>query len=218
MTHEVYVSDAGTQALLTRLAEAEETLRAIRNGEVDGLVINGPEGERVFTLKGAEHPYRIMVETMEEGAATLSAGAILYCNRRFAALLRTPYAQVLGAKITRFLAPESQPPFTGLVTACRQGSAHGEVDFLTPDGTLVPVALACGAFPVSESDHCCLVVTDLSARKAAEATIRQQNGEARAPGTAAHGGVGTRECRVRESEARLRMVVEHSPDLLFSPG
>jgi len=42
--------------------ETEETLRAILSGEVDGLVVSTPEGDRVFTLSGADYPYRIMVE------------------------------------------------------------------------------------------------------------------------------------------------------------
>ncbi|MGZ3495363.1 MAG: hypothetical protein ACXWM6_13050, partial [Thermodesulfobacteriota bacterium] len=57
--------------LRMRLEEAEETLRAIREGEVDALVVSGPQGDQVFTLKGAEQPYRVFVETMNEGAATL---------------------------------------------------------------------------------------------------------------------------------------------------
>ena len=71
--------------LRMRLQEAEETLAAIRNGEVDSLIVNGPNGDQVFSLKGAEQPYRIFVEQMLEGAVTLTAdGTILYCNRRFA--------------------------------------------------------------------------------------------------------------------------------------
>jgi len=57
------------------MMEAEETLRAIRSGEVDGLIVSTAEGDRVFTLMGAEHPYRVMVETMNEGAVTLAFDA-----------------------------------------------------------------------------------------------------------------------------------------------
>ena len=57
--------------LRSRIAELEETLRAIRMGEVDAVLVAGPQGEQVFTLQGAEHPYRILVETMNEGAATM---------------------------------------------------------------------------------------------------------------------------------------------------
>jgi len=39
---------AEIEDLRNRLEEGEETLRAIRRGEVDGLVVSGPEGDRLF--------------------------------------------------------------------------------------------------------------------------------------------------------------------------
>ncbi len=77
------------QELTERMTEAEETLRAILSGEVDGLVVKTAQGDRVFTLSGADHPYRIMVETMNEGAVTMAAdGTILFCNQRFADIVK----------------------------------------------------------------------------------------------------------------------------------
>ena len=76
------------EALRAHVAELEETLPAIRKGEVDALLVCTEKGERVFTLQGAEHPYRILVENIEEGAATLSEdGTVLYSNRSFASFL-----------------------------------------------------------------------------------------------------------------------------------
>jgi PAS domain-containing protein len=64
------------------LDEAEDTLRAIRSGEVDALVVSGVGGDQIFTLKGAELPYRVLIEDMNEGALTLAMdGVILYANR-----------------------------------------------------------------------------------------------------------------------------------------
>ncbi|MES2596771.1 MAG: ATP-binding protein [Verrucomicrobiota bacterium] len=40
--------------LSSRLEEAEETLRAIRSGEVDALVVQGLGGAQIFTLQGTE--------------------------------------------------------------------------------------------------------------------------------------------------------------------
>ncbi|MBK8815964.1 MAG: PAS domain-containing protein [Methylococcaceae bacterium] len=40
--------------LRSRLEEAEETLRAIRSGEVDALVVEGPIGPKVYTLQSAD--------------------------------------------------------------------------------------------------------------------------------------------------------------------
>jgi hypothetical protein len=39
------------EELLMRLQEAEETLDAIRSGEVDAVVIGGPAGQQVYTLE-----------------------------------------------------------------------------------------------------------------------------------------------------------------------
>ena len=61
------------EELEARLRETEELLNAIRSGEVDALVVSGPQGDRVYTLTGAEHTYRLMVEAMNEGAVTLTA-------------------------------------------------------------------------------------------------------------------------------------------------
>src|SRR5664280_3172012 len=88
------------QELTPRMMEAEETLRAILGGEVDGLVVKTAQGDRVFTLSGADHPYRIMVETMNEGAVTLAAdGTILFCNQRFADIVQGSLEKVMGLSL-----------------------------------------------------------------------------------------------------------------------
>ena len=55
---------AENDALRAELEEARETLAAIRSGNVDALVIDTPEGERIFTLQGAETAYRSLIEQM----------------------------------------------------------------------------------------------------------------------------------------------------------
>ena len=60
--------------LKTRLAEAEELLAAIKNGEVDALVSHD---EKIFILKGADYAYRFFVENMNEGAVTLMPNGIV---------------------------------------------------------------------------------------------------------------------------------------------
>ncbi len=42
-------------------------------------------GEKIFTLEGADYPYRLLIQEMSEGAVTVERdGTILYCNQRFA--------------------------------------------------------------------------------------------------------------------------------------
>ena len=81
-----------------RLDEAEETLRALRSGEVDAVVASGPDGDRVYTLKGADEAYRVMVQDMADGALTLTRdGLILFSNEQFATILGIALERVIGS-------------------------------------------------------------------------------------------------------------------------
>ena len=98
-------------ALREKLREAEETLDAIRNGDVDAVVVSGADDvPRVYTLETADQTYRLLVEEMQEGALTLTrSGDILYCNRRLAELVETQLEQVIGGSLARYIAPADWP-------------------------------------------------------------------------------------------------------------
>ena len=54
-------------------------------------MVLGRHGEQLVKLKGGEPAYRMLVEAMSEGAATLSSdGAVLYSNRKFAEMIHKP--------------------------------------------------------------------------------------------------------------------------------
>ena len=70
-----------------QLREAPETIEAIRGGGVDSLVIGPPGQEQVYSLASADRTYRLLVEAMSEGAATVSPrGVILDANPRLGAM------------------------------------------------------------------------------------------------------------------------------------
>ncbi|HLZ38575.1 MAG TPA: ATP-binding protein [Mycobacteriales bacterium] len=167
-------SDRGRSVdeLRARLEEAEETLRAIRSGEVDALVIATPHGDQVFTLQGADRPYRIMVEEMSEGAATLSeAGLVLYANRRLAELLRTPLQRLIGAPLSGFVEPAERPRVQVFLDGAQDAQRHGEVAMRAADATSVPAHVAASPLNLDGESAVCLVVTDLSETKRAEAAL-----------------------------------------------
>jgi two-component system CheB/CheR fusion protein len=92
--------------LHSRLAEIEDALSAIRNGEVDAIMVSGKKGEQVYSVSSAETPYRTFIEKMSEGAVTLTKeGTILYCNPRFAKIVQSPYEKVIGSSLKRFITP-----------------------------------------------------------------------------------------------------------------
>lgn len=163
---------AGVRELRDRLHAAEETLRAIRAGEVDALVVARARGEHVITLAGAELAYRILFDQMNEGAVTLTRdGAIAYCNRRFADIVRTPLAGAIGAPLRRFVPPAEQPAFDALVEAGHRENRRGDTTFRAEDGALVPVSVSFAPLQLEGSAGVIGVigvVTDISERERAE--------------------------------------------------
>src|SRR6187397_2482803 len=98
--------------LKRRLEEAEETLRAIRQGEVDALVIDGPQGEVIYTVTSADYPYRLMIDEMNEGAVSVSPDSyILYSNRNFGSILGLTETSASGVPFGDFIAPEMRDQF-----------------------------------------------------------------------------------------------------------
>src|SRR4030042_2017313 len=100
------------QELTSRMMEAEETLRAILSGAVDGLVVSTHEGDRIFKVTDADHPYRGMGEAINEGAGSLVPdGMILYCNQRFTDILKEPLEKVIGSSIYQYLSSKDHQLF-----------------------------------------------------------------------------------------------------------
>jgi len=162
------------EALRARLDEAEETLRAIRSGEVDALVVAGPHGDQIFTLISADHPYRVFIEEMNEGALTLSdEGLILYCNRTFAGIVKTPMDQVVGASFESFVETPDLPAFRTMLQDSRDGQIVGEINARAVAGPSVPLRLSLNRLPSGYIGLTCIVVTDLTEPKRAETALRQ---------------------------------------------
>ena len=160
--------------LRMRLEEAEETLRAIRKGEVDALVVSGPQGDRVYTLKGAEQPYRVFVETMNEGAVTLGPdGTILYCNSRFGELVKEPIERIIGSEIVRFIAPTDTGSSESAFQTGTEGSSKVEILLKGGDGQFIPVILSLCPLESDDVRCICMVVMDLTERKRAEEQLKE---------------------------------------------
>ena len=150
--------------LRARLDEAEDTLRAIRSGEADSLVVMGDRGEQIFALRGADQAYRILIENMSEGALTVNtSGMIIYANRRFAEMLKSPLEKVISSQITTWIAPDSYQAFEQLLSHKSEKNNRKELDLVADDCTRVPISLS-SSFPLLKEmeDMTCLLATDLT--------------------------------------------------------
>ncbi len=160
-THDELLAEV--EELRTRLAEAQETLQAIRTGEVDALVAQGPQGEQIYTLKGAEEPYRVMVESMSEGAVTCSPdGMILYSNARFAELLKVPLEQTIGAALPQFIAVDERRTLEALLAQSLKGPARRVIGLHATDGTWKPMHFSTHPLKLNGAEAIAIVATDLS--------------------------------------------------------
>ena len=148
--------------LKSRLAEAEETLRAIQQGEVDALVVNTGKKKQVFTLQGADQAYRLVMEQMNEGVVTLSSdGIILYCNQRFADMLHIHLEKVISSNIFNYIDPQAKD----ILRRNMEQDGRSEINLVAADASTVPVYLSVRRLVINEMTIICAVVTDLTGQK-----------------------------------------------------
>jgi PAS domain S-box-containing protein len=191
------------EELERRLEEAEETLRAIREGEVDALVVDSPKGEVIYTLTSADYPYRLMIDEMNEGAVSVSPDSlILYSNRNFGAILGLSGTNASGVPFGDFIVPHHREQFLQDLEKAREQSIKREYTLSPGNGKEVPVLMSFAKLQ-PQTNSISIVVTDLTVQKALEEKLRQaKNG--------LEEQVAERTKELRESEARLFGILEHS--------
>jgi PAS domain S-box-containing protein len=161
--------------LRARLAEAEESLRAIRSGEVDAVVVAGRQGPQVFTLEGAGDAYRVLIESMNEGALTLTADKmILYANQCFARMVKCPLEQVVGSSFRRFLSAEDRAKLRAILKRTGKSGAKIQLLLNAGDGSQMPAHISIRplAKNASKSATFAMVVTDMTEARRTEELLR----------------------------------------------
>jgi PAS domain S-box-containing protein len=152
--------------LRERLAEAEAVIQAIRHGEIDAVVVNSSDGAKIFTLEGSDHPYRLLVESMNEGAATLSEqGVILFSNPRLATLLGTTTAELAGTRLSSWIAGPERTHFERLLSDSRDRSVSSDLTLCAGKVDSLPVHVSLSSLIVKGVRCCCAVLTDMSLAK-----------------------------------------------------
>jgi PAS domain S-box-containing protein len=184
--------------LRRRLEEAEETVRAIQSGAVDAFVVEEGSGDRrVYTLEGADRPYRVFVEQMPNGAVTLQPdGTIVYCNRRLAELVGVPQGRLVGAALRDFVREKDRGSIDEFVARGLERSCSLESNLVRADGGLLPALFAFKALPPDCGASVGVIITDLT---------KQRHHEELA---LAHGAL-------RRHERLLRTASEHAQVGLF---
>ena len=157
--------------LQARLEEAEDTLQAIREGAVDALVMKDhEEKQQIFTLESADHTYRVLIESMSQGAVTVSEdGIILYSNKQFGLMTGSPLERIIGRKFNEFV-DQKDKLITKDILKQDAARSHGSEQTVRLIGDQAKeVMISARQLPSSgDNAYMCLVVTDMTEHKRAE--------------------------------------------------
>lgn len=198
--------------LKARLAETEDTLDAIRNGEVDAIIVSGNDGEKVFSLNTSETPYRTIIEEMDEGAVTITRkGMVLYSNHRFAEIISMPLGKVTGSDFFSFLTESDRPEFRRLLRKAVKSGIRGEV--ASVNGLHLQLSMV--PLPDSMEGDVCIVVSDITPitnyQKYLQEMVDERTAKLRVANRQLYSDIAKltiTEKALRDSEERMRLLSE----------
>jgi PAS domain S-box-containing protein/putative nucleotidyltransferase with HDIG domain len=175
---------AENEELRARLEEAEETLRAIRSGEVDALVVSGTDGVQILTFKQveealrvSEEKYRTLVDEVNDGFYVVDkAGVFTFANPAMARIYGMESPQTLvGRKFMDFIVPEKLAELSEKHRSTMHTGPAPEVitgQIVRPDGTRAFIEIKpVSSFKEGRVTGSRGVVRDITARKQAEQEI-----------------------------------------------
>ena len=204
-TYEELLEDL--EELTLQLKEANETIHAIRTGQIDALVVETEGGPQLYTLKSADHTYRVFIEKMKEGAVTLNSnGIILYCNSQFADMINLPLTKVIGLPIMNFIPGEYKDIFKKITKQGWQSDSKGEIALKNKNNELVPFLLSVTSLELDEGTALSIILTDLSLQKENEKQLELKNKQLEEARLAAY----------KMNEELEDIVEERTKDLLVS--
>jgi len=166
-------TQVSNKALQARVRELEKALLAIRRGNIDAP-----------STGASSHPYRVLVETINEGAATLDAkGIVLFANARFAEFLNHPLKKLVGAPLQNYVPSSEQEKLRELIQLSLQEDTKDEISLGTPEGRPRLIQFSFSAVKESHPQTICVVATELTelaqaneALRANEDMLRQLSG------------------------------------------
>ncbi len=172
--HQILIKEV--EELRSQLQEANETLHAIRTGQIDALMVSTESGPKLFTLKSADHTYRVFIEKMKEGAVTLNENEIiLYSNSQFASMVGLPLSDVIGLPFRKFIPEYCQEEFEALIKSGWKLDSKGEIFLNSSENKVIPVLLSFTSLELDEGTALSIILTDLTIQKETENQLKIQN-------------------------------------------
>ncbi|MES2658001.1 MAG: PAS domain-containing protein [Verrucomicrobiota bacterium] len=169
--------------LRARLEDAEETLRAIRSGEVDALIVEGSSGPQVFILQGADaesNRFRsdILGKVNDAVVAIDGEHRVIYINAAAERQYGVTASQVLGHRLTeiyetRWIDPEDK--ISARTALDETGQWRGRNIHVRRDGVSLHVESSVSSLFAQDGTPAGQlgVIRDITERRAAEEALRE---------------------------------------------
>ncbi len=150
--------------LQDEVLELRQLIHSIQTGEIDALVVKTKSGEdSIFTLEGEDQPYRLLVESLSEGAITIeNDGKIIHCNKKFAAMVNDSVKNIIGSSFFKFIPVAQHQALRSLLTIRKNNNFQDEFSLLVKDNTAKVVLLSCNIFKLGNINGIAIVVTDIT--------------------------------------------------------
>lgn len=198
------------EELVQQLDEANDTIDAIRAGQIDALIVRDKNGPEIYTLKSADVAYRVFIEKMTEGAMTLNAeGVILYSNSRVSSMLGFSLTKIIGSYFKEYLSKSSINSFDKLFENGWKSESKGEINLISHSKKIIPVLLSLNALDLKEGAALSIIITDLTDQKAIQQELKEKNILLESAKTTTERLNNELEKRVKERTNELLMSREH---------
>ncbi|HET9233634.1 MAG TPA: PAS domain-containing protein, partial [Candidatus Eisenbacteria bacterium] len=162
------------EILSRRLEEAENALSAIRDGEIDALLINAQK-EQVFTLESPERPYQLLADALPCAAATLTEdGRVVHANGAFVALTGRPLSSLRERRLHEVVSEASHARLERMLGDGLLSDVDGELVFERGDGTQVSREFTVRCWYEGVLGRC-LVLADVTVERRYEGLRRTQD-------------------------------------------
>ncbi len=143
------------------LQEAHELIQAIQGGEIDAVIVNRDNQEKIYVLEDANVTYRKMIEEMNEGAVTFSSDfSVLYCNKAFANILKYNVDEVTSKPVGSFVNPDFHEVFGRFLNQEVRDPIRTSLMLLDKSGNNIPVMISLHKIEMAGMQILMMTVTD----------------------------------------------------------
>lgn len=177
-----------------------------------------------------EESYRVIVDTMTEGAVILAdPGDIIYSNDCFASLIGCPRHELIGRLFLKYVMPADRSHFLNLLAYASERPGKAEINLLKADNERIQASLSAAPLDSNGLRGVYIIVSDVSLRRRAEDNlirahveleelVKEKHSEAERATAKLRKEAYERkrvEVRLSNQEKRLRLLLENASDIVM---